>query len=130
MKLLVGYDASNASANALKTAILYARAFEASVVVVTSLLGKNEASQQEINQARDHLAKAKGLVQEAGIQCETHLLIRAMTPGEDIVAFAREKNVDQIIVGAKRRSKIGKLVFGSNAQYIVLHAHCPVVTVK
>jgi len=46
------------------------------------------------------------------------------------VKHAKEQKADQIIIGIKRRSKVGKLVFGSNAAYIVLHAHCPVVTTR
>jgi nucleotide-binding universal stress UspA family protein len=42
----------------------------------------------------------------------------------------RASAIDQIIVGIKRLSKVGKLVFGSNAAYVVLHAHCPVVTTR
>jgi len=38
--------------------------------------------------------------------------------------------VDEIIVGVKRRSKVGKLLMGSTAQYVILQAPCPVVTVK
>ncbi len=62
--------------------------------------------------------------------CSTHLLVRGFTPGEDIVKFAKENNIDEILIGIKRRSKVGKLLFGSNAQFIILKAHCPVVTVK
>ena len=53
-----------------------------------------------------------------------------MEPGEDLVTFARENNVDEIIIGVRHRSKVGKLVFGSTAQYVILEAHCPVLTVK
>jgi nucleotide-binding universal stress UspA family protein len=38
--------------------------------------------------------------------------------------------VDAIIIGVKRRSKVGKLLFGSNAQYVIIKADCPVTTVK
>ena len=41
----------------------------------------------------------------------------------------QKNEVDEIIVGVKRRSKVGKLVFGSNAQYVILEALCPVLTV-
>jgi nucleotide-binding universal stress UspA family protein len=58
------------------------------------------------------------------------LLIRGLSAGEDLVEFANENEVDEIIVGVKRRSKVGKLLMGSTAQYVILQAECPVVTVK
>jgi nucleotide-binding universal stress UspA family protein len=33
-------------------------------------------------------------------------------------------------VGVKRRSKVGKILMGSTAQFVVLQAPCPVVSVK
>jgi nucleotide-binding universal stress UspA family protein len=53
-----------------------------------------------------------------------------MMPGEDLVQFAKDNEADEIIVGVRRRSKVGKLMFGSTAQYVILEAACPVVTVK
>jgi nucleotide-binding universal stress UspA family protein len=70
------------------------------------------------------------LFEEDGITCNTHLLIRGLTAGEDLVKFADENQIDQIVVGVKRRSKVGKLLMGSSAQYVILQAQCPVVSVK
>ena len=53
-----------------------------------------------------------------------------MKPGEDLVKFSTDKAVDAVFIGIRRRSKVGKLLFGSNAQYIILKAPCPVITVK
>ena len=64
------------------------------------------------------------------IECETKLSVCTLQPGEDVVQYAKTNNVDQIVVGVKRRSKVGKFVFGSNAQYVILEAPCPVLTVK
>ena len=130
MKILVAYDGSRSADLALRTATAYAGPFGASVLVVTSLYGKHETTREDVNQARERLDDALALVKNEGLAGEQHLLIRGLQPGEDIVAFAKENEVDQIVIGARRRSKIGKLVFGSNAQYIILKAHCPVVTVK
>jgi nucleotide-binding universal stress UspA family protein len=46
------------------------------------------------------------------------------------VQFAEENKIDLIVVGIRRRSRVQKLVFGSNAQYAILEAPCPVLTVK
>ena len=35
-------------------------------------------------------------------------------PGEDIIQYAKENNVDQIVVGIKRKSKLGKFIFWVN----------------
>ncbi len=54
----------------------------------------------------------------------------AAVTGEDLVRFAKDNDIDEIIIGVKRRSKVGKLVFGSTAQYVILKAPCPVLAVK
>jgi nucleotide-binding universal stress UspA family protein len=53
-----------------------------------------------------------------------------MTPGEDLVRFAVENDIDLIFVGIKKKSKAQKIILGSTAQYIILKAPCPVTTVK
>ena len=130
MKILVGYDGSNCAKEALALAKIHAKAFDASVAVATSMIKGSEDEQEEIQQAEKGLAYTQSVFDAAGIPSNTHLLIRGLTPGEDLVQFAQEQQVDEIIIGVKRRSKVGKLVFGSTAQYVILGAGCPVVTVK
>jgi len=76
------------------------------------------------------LAYAKSFFDEADIACSIHLLVRGVLPGEDLVEFANEHRIDEIIVGVNRRSKVGKLLLGSTAQYVILQAQCPVATIK
>ena len=130
MKILVGYDGTNSAKEALNLAKSYAKTFGASVEVVTSMQKGTESERKDIEQAERGLAYAKSLFEEDGIACNTHLLIRGLTAGEDLVEFANENRIDQIVVGVKRRSKVGKLLMGSSAQYVILQAQCPVVTVK
>jgi len=130
MKLLVGYDGSNSAKEALNLAKIHAKAFGASIAVVTSMEKGTEGQREDIAQAEKGLEWAKSLFEENEIECDTHLLIRGLSPGEDIVEFAKESQVDEIVVGVKRRSKVGKLLMGSTAQYIILQAPCPVVSVK
>lgn len=130
MKILVGYDGSNSAKQALQTAVKHARAFGASVDVVTSMEKGFESDQKAIAEAERALEWAKSVFTEQGVDCHTHLLIRGLTPGEDLVDFAREHQTDEIIVGIERRSKVSKILLGSTAQFVILNAPCPVVTVK
>jgi nucleotide-binding universal stress UspA family protein len=104
--------------------------FGAAVDVVTSMEKGTENQREDIDQAERGLEWAKSIFDENDIACNTHLLIRGLTPGEDLVEFAEENKVDEILVGVKRRSKVGKLLMGSTAQYVILKASCPVVSVK
>ena len=130
MRILVGYDGSNVSKEALSVARRHALALQASVNVVTSMEKGTEEEQQAIEDAECGLEWAKTGFVEKGVPCKTHLLIRGLAPGEDLVGFARENDADMIVVGVKRRSKVGKLLMGSTAQFVILHASCPVMTVK
>jgi nucleotide-binding universal stress UspA family protein len=89
-----------------------------------------EHEREDIDQAERGLEYAKSVFEESDIACNTHLLIRGLTSGEDLVEFAKENDIDEIIVGVKRRSKVGKILLGSTAQFVILQAHCPVVSVK
>jgi nucleotide-binding universal stress UspA family protein len=128
MKILVGYDGSLSSKEALKLAIKHAQAFGAAVEVVTSMAKGTEVEDEQ--KALQGLEWANSAVVEKGIACNTHLLIRGMSPGEDLIEFATENKIDEIIVGVKKRSKVGKLLLGSAAQYVILEANCPVISVK
>jgi nucleotide-binding universal stress UspA family protein len=130
MKLLVGYDGSNSAKDALALAVKHAKAFNASVDIVTSMETGTVEQSGDIQQAKNDLDAAEKSVRSQGIAIESHLLIRGMKPGEDLVQFARESGAGNIFIGVKRRSKVGKLLFGSNAQYIILKAPCPVTTVR
>jgi nucleotide-binding universal stress UspA family protein len=128
MKILVGYDGSESAKEALRLARKHALEFGATVDVVTSMEKGNDADEENI--ALVGLEWAKTEFDEKGVTCRTHLLIRGVPPGEDLVEFANENKIDEIIVGIKKLSKVGKLLMGSTAQHVILEASCPVVSVK
>lgn len=130
MKILVGYDGSNVAKEALNLALTHATAFNASIFIVTSMIGGPEVPREDFVHAENKLKFAQAEIDTLKVPCETRLLVRGLTPGEDLVQFAEELQIDEIIIGVKRRSKVGKLLFGSTAQYVILQAPCPVVTIK
>ena len=74
--------------------------------------------------------EVKQILTEDDPPYEVQLLLTDLTPGEQLVKFAEDQKIDQIFLGIVKKSKVGKLLFGSTAQYVILHAPCPVVTVQ
>ena len=130
MKILVGYEKSAVAEEALALAKKHAEAFDAKVYLITSLTRSHELQLEDIQKSERELKNLRTQFTKEGIACETHAIVSAVTPGEDLVQFATDNEIDEIVIGVRRRSKVGKLLFGSNAQYIILQAACPVVSVK
>ena len=130
MKILIGYKGANVGGDLLKLAVHRIQAYSGEVLIVTSLYGGEQTESNQALEAERNLDKAQEFLDEQGVKCHTHLLVRGNSPGEDIVQFARENDVDEIIIGVKSRSKVGKILFGSTAQYVILKADCPVTSVK
>jgi nucleotide-binding universal stress UspA family protein len=130
MKILVGYDGSDAAKEALNVAKKHAKAFNGKIYVLTSLVGGIRERAEDIFEAKSNLENAVKSIEKDGIPCEEHLLIRGMDPGEDIVQFAEDHGADEIIIGIIKKSRVQKILMGSNAQYVILHSPCVVVAVK
>ena len=130
MKLLVSYSGTKESEAALKIARKHAKIFDAKLVVVSSSEGGKGEKPEEINKIKQDLESLQKDISEDGIECEVEQLARGLTPGEDIVLFAEENDIEQIYVGIPKKSRTSKLILGSTAQYIILKANCPVTSVK
>ena len=48
----------------------------------------------------------------------------------EIVRVAKEHAVDLIVISSHGRTGLGRILFGSTAESVVRHAHCPVLVVK
>jgi nucleotide-binding universal stress UspA family protein len=133
MKILVAYNAADGDKDALVLGLKQAKAFHAEVIVFASLM-VSEKGYAFDSRAKENallkLSEAQKFYAEAGISCSTELVIRGKDAGEDIVEYAKDKQVDLIIVGVRIRSRVGKMLLGSTAQYVILKAHCPVLTYK
>lgn len=130
MKILIGYDGSEESKKALDIVKQYAKILSAEAYVLTVVEGGAHAVREVYQKAEDDLTFAKNSIAEEGIRCTAKLSAQGLEPGEDLLQFAGENTIDLIIIGIQKRSKMGKLLFGSNAQYVILNAACPVLTVK
>lgn len=130
MKILVGYDGSNVSKEALSLAKHHAETFKGEIIIAHSMVGGPEVPRKDFEIAENNLEQEKNRLLGHNIPCQSVLSVRGLQAGEDLVQLAEENKVEEIILGVRRRSKVGKLLFGSTAQYVILNASCPVVSVK
>ena len=130
MKILVGYDGSNAAKEAIAVGVKHAKAFKAEIILVYSMVGGPEVPRKDFEDAENNLDYEKNNLLDQKIRCKSIMSVRGLEAGEDLVQLADEHKADEIVIGVRRRSKVGKLIFGSTAQYVVLNSPCPVVTVK
>ena len=128
MKIMLCFDGSDEAMEGLNVAQKHAKAFNGEVLVVTSVLDEYKSNTEPFEQRQ---MEAQVFLEQSQIPCKKILSIRPLSVkvGEDLVNIAARENVDEIIVGVRNKSKLGKLVFGSDAQHLILNAHCPVITV-
>jgi len=130
MKFLVAYNGTKEAEAALEVAQTHARIFDAKLVVVSSSEGGKGEKIEDINQIKQDLERIRHDISKDGLECEVEQLARGLAPGEDIVLYAAENDIDQIYVGIRKKSRTSKLILGSTAQFIILKAKCPVTSVK
>jgi nucleotide-binding universal stress UspA family protein len=83
-----------------------------------------------VNDVREALANLEARLSGEGLDVTVRDLIRSNDPADDLVDVAEEEGAALIVIGLRRRSAVGKLLLGSNAQAILLRAACPVLAVK
>jgi nucleotide-binding universal stress UspA family protein len=130
MKILVAYKDTKEGQLALELAKTHSRYFDAEILLVSSSEGGKSEDPEEISKISTRLEEIKTTLMQEGIPCEVTQLARGLSPGEDIVFYADENHVDMIYVGIQKKSRTSKLLLGSTAQYIILKASCPVISVK
>ena len=130
MRIMVAFDGSEASLNALDLAKEHARNFKASkIFIVTSLHGDMKEQVTMLEKSEQDLSRAKTSCEDDHIECETEILSRGTSAGEALIEYAVTNSMDEIMIGIQKTSKVGKLLFGSTAQFVILNSSCPVVTV-
>jgi nucleotide-binding universal stress UspA family protein len=131
MKFLVCYDETNEAKKALKVAREHAKIWQAELEVVNAITRVEPLKHSKVKKMEEKMeGEVKEILAEDDPPYEVQLLLTDLTPGEQLVKYAEDQKMDQIFLGIVKKSKVGKFLFGSTAQYVILHAPCPVVTVK
>jgi nucleotide-binding universal stress UspA family protein len=128
MAIIVGYVPTPEGIAALESAIGEARLRKQRLVVVNSsrgesLVDKRFASGAEWQSIEERLTAS-------GVDHELTQLVASKDAADQILRLAEELNAELIVIGLRRRTPVGKLILGSQAQTILLEAECPVLAVK
>lgn len=136
-RILVPHDFSETSLAAVNYAVTLARNFAAEV----TFLYVGDRSRAELEgevpigpdgQVTESARRAMLSVLDSADQAAIHpeFFVRTGTPAEEIVHFAREHEIDLIVMGTHGRGFVGHLLMGSVAEKVVRTAPCPVLTVR
>lgn len=128
--IVVGYVPKPEGKAALKRAAEEANLRGMRLVVVNSHRGGREFDSDDAIESESQLQEVKNVLAGHGVEHDVRQLVRGMDPAEDLVNVASEVGAEMIVIGLRRRSPVGKLILGSNAQRVLLDAPCPVLAVK
>lgn len=128
--VVIGYVPKPEGEAALQAGIREARLRDAHIVLVNSHRGGQEYDAAAAQKSEDEMGAVRAKLDDSGIPYEIRQLIRGFEPAEDLIAIAEASSAELLVIGLRRRSPVGKLILGSNAQRVLLDAHCPVLAVK
>lgn len=128
--IVVGYVTTAEGQAALKRAVDEAKLRASDLVVVLSHKGGVGTDDEHMAQSEEDIAALKDQLGAAGVKHTVRSLVRGNDPADDILEVVDEVAAELIVIGLRRRTPVGKLILGSNAQRILLDARCPVLAVK
>jgi nucleotide-binding universal stress UspA family protein len=128
--IVVGFVPTKEGRAALARSVEEAKTRRSRLVVINSNRGGRDVDDESTQAAEAELKRVKDDLDGSGLELEVRQLVRGNEPAEDLISVANETDADLIVIGLRRRTPVGKLILGSNAQRILLDAPCAVLAVK
>jgi nucleotide-binding universal stress UspA family protein len=139
-KILVPIDFSECSIKGLAYAKAFATRFKSKLVLLNSVhfeyyFGSDEHTRYDLPRLLQYVEKSareqmRDLVRKTdwnGLKVEPSLQVGH--PGQQICERAKDVNVDLIVTSTHGTTGLWHVLLGSTAEYLVRHAHCPVLVV-
>lgn len=151
-RILVPTDGSEGSIKAAETAGELAKALDAKLTVVYVLsdrfllehswgaaqfIGEEPEGLKSVEEIREALEKAAhekeipATIKALGqLGSEPEVVLLWGHASEEIIKYAKDKQIDLIVIGSHGRSALGRAFLGSVSQAVANQADCPVTIVK
>ena len=123
IRILVGYDESPQSRNAVREAITIAQCFSGFIKVVY-VYGKDMEGKAEMA-----VIEIKEKLNEAKVEHDVSLVLGS-NPAKALLIIAKQENFALIVVGSRGLGNTLSMLLGSVSKQIVANAHCNVLVVK
>ena len=138
--ILIATDGSEPAQKAVDQGLRLAKELdaEASAVMITEPFGAEVPAEVAIAypvetyeedaaaSAAKCLSAVASAAKELGVACDTKHLSDHY-PAEGIVAYAKERNCDLIVMGSHGRRGLSRLLLGSQASEVLAHSSVPVL---
>lgn len=130
MTVAVAHQVSATARLALTHAVQEAKYRSTDLVVLHVVSSALDADREEAYRlgVSDEIEKAVG--PDSDVTWKLHLQNVSGDVGDAIVKLTNQLRPDLLVLGARRRSPVGKALLGSVAQTIILEASVPVLVVK
>jgi nucleotide-binding universal stress UspA family protein len=128
MTIVVGHVATREGRAALDAAVGEAQRRSTRLLVVVT--DKGTASEGSGPSPAQQLADLRADLDRRGVPYEISEVSQGRDVAENLIDAAEQNGGTLIVIGLRRRSPVGKLILGVNAQRILLDSPCPVLAVK
>lgn len=141
-RILVPLDGSDSSFSAAEYAIKLAKVANAEVLFMHAVVNppyiEYRAAGQMITayideakrQAEMWYKKVGDLASKNGVKFSAETILDVVSAADSIVNYAENSEADLIVIGTKGRTGIKRILLGSVANGIVMHANCPVLVTR
>ena len=138
-KIMIPTDGSEHSVRAAEYGISIAKTVGAQVLTFfvvddfvldqMAKITEREAAERELKEdGKGYVNYIVGMATKEGVSSSA--LIAEGRPFEQIVHFAKDLNVDLIVMGTYGRRSAEKILIGSVAERVIEYASCPVLVIK
>lgn len=129
MSVAVAYQVSPTGRVALERALSEAKVRKTTLAVlhVVEAIDADRAEAYRLGVA-DEIERVVG--KDSPVAWDLHLATPTPTAAEAVLTHTRKVEAELLVIGARRRSPVGKALLGSLAQTIILESIVPVLVVK